>query len=572
MSTLFLDRKELTLSFEGQCIALYENGCKRGTVPLHLLERVVMRGQITLDTRLLGALADKNIGVLMLSGRNHRSVAMLLGKPHNDTKRRIAQYASYLDQTERQEFSRRLVIEKLCSQKRLLAEAQTRRPDLRHALSSGVSTINGLLAQLSGDTPDLPVERLRGFEGSGAAAYFKAYGAVFAPSLAFNGRKRRPPTDPVNACLSLGYTLLHFDAVKACHDAGLDPFIGFYHDPAFGRESLACDFIEPVRAELDAMVWRLFRERALRPENFVHDKGSVILNKAGRQRFYAEYELFARPVRRLLRRYGYLFSATLPRPFGRVQLMRPLYIEGSSGTCVALEGPALCVSAPGKADRLFPLSRISRVVVSGAVDFYCLALLTCADYGISVTFLNENGELRARCLAKPGARQAVIQRLADLIGRTDGMALYQGWFNAMERMAVRSTARKLMKNRSVVVTSSELRAFLTAQRHGLSVQSSGRIFNTVRGMLCAQLTQLFHETGLDAGSELLQEQWLDLTHDFALLLFLDLEVPLLNWLETLETRPSNEAVAGFYEARSGRIAYLFRGLLNKLHCWLVELY
>jgi CRISPR-associated protein Cas1 len=261
-----------------------------------------------LDTRLLGALADKNIGVLMLSGRNHRSVAMLLGKPHNDTRRRVAQYASYLDQAERLKLSRRLVIGKLRSQKQFLNEALERRPDARNALLSSATTINGLLAQLTGETAALSVERLRGIEGSGAAAYFKAYGALFAPSLEFNGRRRRPPTDPVNACLSLGYTLLHFDAVKASHESGLDPFVGFYHDPAFGRESLACDFIEPLRANLDAMVWRLFRERTLRQENFANDKGSVILNKTGRQRFYAEYELFAKPARRLLRRYGHLLA------------------------------------------------------------------------------------------------------------------------------------------------------------------------------------------------------------------------------------------------------------------------
>jgi CRISPR-associated protein Cas1 len=308
MSTLFLDRKDLTLEFEGQCIALYEQGVKRGTVPLHLLGRVVMRGQVNLDTRLLGALAEKNIGVLMLSGRNHRSMAMLLGKPHNDSRRRVAQYAGYLDREERFSLSRWVVIGKLRSQKRLLKAAMTQRPDLRHALSAGIATLNTVLLQLTHASFESSLEQLRGFEGSGAAAYFKAYCLLFAPSLNFNSRKRRPPPDPVNACLSLGYTLLHFDAVKACHESGLDPYIGFFHDLAFSRESLACDFIEMMRAELDGLIWRLFRERVLRAENFSNDNGQVLLNKSGRERFYAEYELFARPARRLLRRYGYLLA------------------------------------------------------------------------------------------------------------------------------------------------------------------------------------------------------------------------------------------------------------------------
>ncbi|TAL46264.1 MAG: CRISPR-associated endonuclease Cas1 [Methylovulum sp.] len=306
MSTLFLDHKGLTLGFEGQCIALYEQGSRRGTVPLHLLERVVIRGQVTLDTRLLGALAEKGIGVLMLSGRNHRNVGMLFGKPHNDSRRRVAQYASYLDATERLRLSRWLVVGKLRSQKRLLTTALTQQQDLRHALIAGITTLDGILAQLTSE--DWSIEQLRGFEGSAAAAYFKAYSSLFASSLQFTSRERRPPTDPVNACLSLGYTLLHFDAVKACHESGLDPYIGFFHDPAFGRESLACDFIETQRAKLDKLIWRLFRERVLRAENFSADNGKVLLNKSGRQHFYAEYEVFARPVRRLLRRYGHALA------------------------------------------------------------------------------------------------------------------------------------------------------------------------------------------------------------------------------------------------------------------------
>jgi hypothetical protein len=252
--------------------------------------------------------------------------------------------------------------------------------------------------------------------------------------------------------------------------------------------------------------------------------------------------------------------------------MRPLYIDGNGNMHIALDGPALCVSAAGKSDQLFPLSRISRVVVSGAVDFYCEALLACADQGISVSFLDENGDLRARWLANPGDRQAAIQRLADLIGRADGKELYQSWFSAMERIVVRSTVKKLMKNQVVAVTPLELRSFLSFQRKSLPVQPSDRIYKILRGLLSAQVIQLFQEAGLDAKSELLQEQWLDLPNNFAVLLFWDMEIPLLNWLESAATHPIKQEVTGFYEGRSERIAHLFRGLLSKLHCWLTELY
>jgi CRISPR-associated protein Cas1 len=131
--------------------------------------------------------------------------------------------------------------------------------------------------------------------------HFHGYTRLFAPELNFSGRNRRPPRDPVNACLSLGYTLLHFDAVRAAHAAGLDALLGFYHRPAVGRESLACDLIEPIRPLVDDWLWTQFSERHLRSEHFSDDRGACLIGKAGRSHFYASWETFAPLPRRWLR-------------------------------------------------------------------------------------------------------------------------------------------------------------------------------------------------------------------------------------------------------------------------------
>lgn len=130
-------------------------------------------------------------------------------------------------------------------------------------------------------------------------------------SLGFTGRNRRPPRDPANAVLSLGYTLLHFEAVRACHAAGLDPMIGFFHELEFGRESLAADLIEPLRPRVDAWAWELFRHQVLRTEDFRREGDACLLGKGGRQRFYAEFESLARPLRRLLRRFTVRLASRL---------------------------------------------------------------------------------------------------------------------------------------------------------------------------------------------------------------------------------------------------------------------
>lgn len=298
MTTLYLDRRDVELRHEGTALALYCAGVRQRSVPLKLLERVVMRNRVHLDSSLLGALADAGVGVLVLSGRQGRQLAMLLGAPHNDARIRLAQYALWHDSGLRLAWARRLLAGKINAQHRQLGRWLSARPDRRLILTRAQQQLEEANERLA-RAGNLPA--LLGVEGSAAAAYFRGYSVVFAESWHFTGRNRRPPRDPVNAVLSLGYTLLHFDAVRAAHAAGLDPWIGFFHEPAFGRASLATDLVEPLRAHVDHWVWEQFRDRRFRPEHFRQDQGACLLDKNGRATFYAAYEMAARPMRRLLR-------------------------------------------------------------------------------------------------------------------------------------------------------------------------------------------------------------------------------------------------------------------------------
>src|SRR5690606_17318101 len=149
-----------------------------------------------------------------------------------------------------------------------------------------------------------------GIEGAGAAAYFRGYAELFPASLGFRARRRRPPPDVVNATLSLGYTLLHALAAEACHAEGLDPAVGFLHEPTRGRASLACDLMEPWRARVDALVWTLFRDRVLAATHGARDgSGACLLGKAGRAHFYEAWSSIAGPLRRTLARHARIATA-----------------------------------------------------------------------------------------------------------------------------------------------------------------------------------------------------------------------------------------------------------------------
>ena len=131
---------------------------------------------------------------------------------------------------------------------------------------------------------DLPA--VMGFEGAAAAAWYGWLALHLPPAWGFAGRNRRPPRDPVNALLSLGYTLLGGEMFGAVQAAGLDPALGFLHGVVPGRESLVLDLIEPLRPGVDAVVLGLL-DRVLTPRQFTaHPEHGCRLNKEGRGLFY----------------------------------------------------------------------------------------------------------------------------------------------------------------------------------------------------------------------------------------------------------------------------------------------
>ncbi len=306
MATLLLDRAQLEVKSEGETLALYEAGTRRGTVPIRLIDRCVIHGaQTRLDCGVLMKLAEAGVTTLLMSPRNTRRVALVLGSQHNDAAVRLAQSLRVVDDNACRQWALALVGAKLSRQRRTLRTLQAARPDARKPLFDAMRTLDAIRTQLP-VSPTAPTETptlatLLGLEGAAARAYFGGLTGVFAPALGFTGRNRRPPRDPVNVCLSLSYTMAHLQAVQSCISTGLDPMLGFYHRPSFGRESMACDLIEPLRPAIDLWVWNLWRNRTLNQDHFSMDKGACLLGKAGRAIYYAEWEKNSTLWRRWLR-------------------------------------------------------------------------------------------------------------------------------------------------------------------------------------------------------------------------------------------------------------------------------
>ncbi len=288
MSTLYIDRKNVELRLDGKTIACYENNERTGTIPLTLLERIVLKGDVTLHANLLGKLGENGTGIVCLSGRKNE-VSLMVPRPHHDAERRITQYHLSTNPAHCTAFAQQIIDMKISRQVNLLDEMRQRHPESRYKLTFCIRHLDNALLALR-KQPDIPA--IRGIEGNAAAHYFAGLAAILPERLHFSGRNRRPPKDPFNAAISLGYTLLFSKTVIALYSAGLDPFVGFYHALDFGRESLACDLVEPFRAEIDRFVLNLFSQETLRPEDFKVVDDACLMNKTARIAFYRQYEPF----------------------------------------------------------------------------------------------------------------------------------------------------------------------------------------------------------------------------------------------------------------------------------------
>lgn len=195
-------------------------------------------------------------------------------------------------------FARRLIEGKIRNQRVMLQRNHLEPP------AEGLRLLRALAEDAASAAS---LESLLGVEGAAARAYFGAFagmlkldeenqgaraaGAGAGFDFDFQGRNRRPPRDPVNALLSFAYSLLAKDVTIACLATGFDPYWGFYHQPRFGRPSLALDLMEPFRPLVaDSVVLTVLNTGVLRAEDFVRVGPGVAMKPEARKGFYMAYE------------------------------------------------------------------------------------------------------------------------------------------------------------------------------------------------------------------------------------------------------------------------------------------
>ncbi len=211
-------------------------------IPQNQVERILLLGSVGLTTGVLNFALEKRIPVTFLTQEGQYKGRLESGG-RRDIALRLAQFRGLEDVAWRLCLSKTIVSAKIEAQRGVLRRCGRNHP--QPPITAAIAQLNDSLNRIA-DAQTLP--ELMGQEGSAARAYFHALPSALRRSLPFNGRNRRPPKDPVNALLSLGYGLLTAEIIGALTGAGLDPQIGLFHSSRGRMPVLAEDVLEMFRA------------------------------------------------------------------------------------------------------------------------------------------------------------------------------------------------------------------------------------------------------------------------------------------------------------------------------------
>jgi len=249
--------------------------------------QVSVYGNVQVSTQAIRTLAERNIPLFFYSYGGWYT-GRLVGLDSKNVDLRMAQHAAAADGEFCVAFARDAVAAKIRNARTMLRR--------NHAAPDPVVLKHLEHLATQAERCDRS-ESLLGLEGAAARAYFGAFNGMLKGDAArfgtfdIDGRNRRPPKDRINALLSFVYGLLTKDVALALTAAGLDPLLGFYHRPRFGRPALALDMMEELRPIVaDSVVINAINTGVVAADDFVARAAGVAMGPPARRRILAAYE------------------------------------------------------------------------------------------------------------------------------------------------------------------------------------------------------------------------------------------------------------------------------------------
>lgn len=283
-TVLWVNTQGASLGRSGGTLVLRDHGAVVAETPMGQISQVSLFGNVQVTTQALQSLLAEGVPVAYFSMGGY-FYGLAHGLPTKNVEWRRQQYLRFHHPETCLALAREVVVAKLRNQRTMLRRNHPGLP----------ATVGESLRELTvAADRTTTLDTLLGVEGAGARLYYEHFAGMLKTedrAFVFEDRNRRPPRDPVNALLSLAYSVLAKDLTIAIYATGLDPMFGFYHQPRFGRPALALDLMEEFRPILaDSVVITLLNNGVLAERDFIRSGLGCNLTDRGRALFFKAYE------------------------------------------------------------------------------------------------------------------------------------------------------------------------------------------------------------------------------------------------------------------------------------------
>lgn len=293
LNTLYVMTEDCYLTLDGENIVIQDGEKTLGRFPLHTLENIICFTYKGASPALMGACAERNIGMSFFSPRG-KFLARVMGKEYGNVLLRKEQYRISDDESRSIAYARNMIVGKVFNCRWSIE--RTLRDHAHRVDAKKLKNVSNALYDTLPKIDAAPaLSELRGIEGKAAEQYFSVFSDMILnqkDDFEFTKRNRRPPLDNINAILSFAYTVLAGDCANALSSVGLDSYVGFMHGDRPGRMSLALDLMEELRPVLaDRFILTLINTKAIQAVHFERQKDqAVLLNDDGRKIFFNAWQ------------------------------------------------------------------------------------------------------------------------------------------------------------------------------------------------------------------------------------------------------------------------------------------
>lgn len=286
MSRRYFIFRSGTLKRSQNTLFYYFNEEEKIVIPVEEIEQIFLFGETTLNTKVLNFLSEKGILLHIFNYYGYYTGSFYPRERLISGDLLIKQVQAYIDNSTRLKIAKEI----------LLSATQNIKRNLQKWFQQNGEKIKETLENIEKYRQELQrkenIQELMSIEAHIRKEYYKVWKEMFEKEWGFSGRYMHPPTDPINALISFGNSLLYATILKEIYYTQLNPSISYLHQPSERRYSLALDIAELFKPIfVDRLIFQLIDLKVLKKENhFMMEMNYSLLNENGKKLFVKKFD------------------------------------------------------------------------------------------------------------------------------------------------------------------------------------------------------------------------------------------------------------------------------------------